>query len=133
MSLDGISIMNDATGLSVTGGSAATFSSDGLEVKNGIHVSDDTETDLTIVPHATFKNKPHALQSDGTWSKGRRDINLTQPLLLASDKISYQVARVQMELHPEWSEAEVKEFRYRLAQFIIDSETDAFWYKGTVK
>ena len=69
MSINGITFMNNATGISVTGGTAASFEDDGLEVKNGIHVVDQSVATKTERPHATFKSKGFALQPDGSYSK----------------------------------------------------------------
>lgn len=133
MAIDGMSLLKGATGISITGGTAAVFESDGLKVSNGIHVVDTTVSDLTLCPHATFKNKPHSLQSDGSYSKGKREVNFTVPKVLASGQTSFQVSRNQFEIHPEMTDAEILELRLMTCQLIMDSELDNFFKYGSTK
>jgi len=133
MSIDGITLLNGATGVTVTGGTAAVFTPDGLEVKNGIHVIDTSVADKTVRPHATFKSKGFAAQPDGTYSKGTRSVNYTLPKSLASSKISYQVFRGTFEIHPEMSDAEILQIRLMACQLIMDAELDNFYNNGSVK
>lgn len=131
--INGISLMKGATGITVTAGTAAVFTDDGLDVKNGIHVVDSTATNFVTRAHATFKNKPAALQPDGTWSKGKRDFNITTPIVLASGKTSFPVFRGNMELHPEMSPAQILELKMLACQAIMDSELNEFYSYGSVK
>lgn len=128
-----LEIMKDATSISVTGGVAAAFTPDGQTVLNGIHIVDTSVVDVKERPHATFKNRGHALQPDGTFSKGKRDFNLTKPKTLASGKTSFQVFRGSFEIHPELSAAEVLQLRYEAAQMIIDGELDDYFVYGSVE
>lgn len=130
--LNGITLLKGATSNTITGGTATVFSSDGLEVKNGIHVIDESVTDLTVVPHMTFRNKPHALQSDSSFSKGKRNFNFTFPYTLADGSISYQVFRGEMELHPEIPASVVLEMRLMSCQMIMDAEADNYFNSGSV-
>lgn len=133
MPLNGISIQKSATSMTVVGGTAAVHESDGLEVKNGIHVVDTSVTSKVERPHATFKSKPFALQSDGSYSKGKLSVNYTKPKTLASGATSYQVVRVEFEIHPELTNAEILDLRLIGAQLITDAETDGFFNNGSIK
>jgi hypothetical protein len=133
MSINGISLQKASTGITVVGGTATVFDDDGLEVKNGIHVVDTTETDYISRIHATFKNRSPSLQADGTFTKGRRDINLTIPLTLASGAISYPVYRGSFEIHPEMTTAQIAEIRRLAVQTIADTELDNYYNIGSVK
>lgn len=132
MSINGVSLQKGASGITVTGGTATVFATDGLKVANGIHVIDTTVTDLTLVPHATFKNKAHALQPDGRFSKGRRDFNFTLPIVLASGERSFQVFRGTFELHPEISAATILEMRMMACQLIMDAELNSYYSNGSL-
>jgi hypothetical protein len=125
--------MKDATSISVTGGTGAAFQDDGQTVTNGIHVVDTSITVAKERPHATFKNRGSSLQKDGTYSKGKRDITYTKPKSLADGSTSFQVGRIGFEIHPELSVQEITDFRYELAQMIIDAELDDFFVYGSVK
>jgi hypothetical protein len=133
MSIEGLTLMKGATGITVVGGTSAEFTDDGLQVSNGIHVVDESETNALVRPHATFKNKPHALQGNGTYSKGVRTVNITVPKLLADGTISYTVFRGTIEIHPELSVAEITEIRRLAVQCLSDADLDNFYVYGSVK
>lgn len=131
--INGITLKKGATGISVTAGTDAVWTDDGLDVKNGIHVVDSTSTNFITRPHATFKNRPAQLQPDGTWSKGKRDFNVTTPIVLASGATSFPVFRGGMELHPEMTAAQILELKMLACQMIMDAELDAYYTYGSIK
>jgi hypothetical protein len=125
--------MNDATGISVTGGTGTVYEDDGLEVRNGIHVVDTTEADFLDRKHITLRNRPYSLQSDGSYSKGVRSIVVTMPHELADGTRSFGVVRLSFELHPELTAAQINELRRLAAQVANDAETDNFFLYGSTK
>lgn len=131
--INGITIKTGASGMTVTGGSDRVYADDGLRVTSGLHVTDQSAADLTLSTHATFKNKPHALQSSGKFSKGIRTFNFTLPIILADGSISYQTFEGEFGLHPAITVAQLLEMRMVAAQLIIDSELDAYYRYGTTK
>lgn len=133
MSINGISLQKGATGITVTAGTATTYTDDGLDVKGGIHVVDSSATNFITRPHMTFKNKPAALQSNGTWSKGKRDFNVTTPIVLASGAVAFPVFRGTVELHPEMTAAQILELRMLACQMIMDSELSDYFAYGSIK
>lgn len=94
---------------------------------------DTSNTNHLTRAHATFKNRPWQPQSDGTFSKGRRDFNITTPKVLASGVVSYPVFRGTMELHPEMTAAEVLELKMLACQCIMDAELNDFYSLGTTR
>ena len=132
MPINGMSLQKGATSITVVGGTATVFATDGLKVANGIHVIDTSVTDLTLVPHATFKSKPHALQSDGKYSKGRRDFNYTLPIILASGTRSFQVFRGMFEIHPEAPPAVQLEMRLMACQMIMNAGLNNYHTSGAI-
>lgn len=133
MPLNGITLLKGTTGMTPVGGTATVYNTDSADVKNGIHVVDNTEANFLLRPHLTFKNKPHSPQADGSYSKGVRNTIYTQPKILASTKITYNVGRVTLEIHPESTAAEIAELRRMTAQSILDSEADDFVIYGSTK
>lgn len=126
--------MAGATGITVTAGTAAAFVDDGLDVKNGLHVVDATSTDFITRKHATFKNRPATPQADGSYSKGKRDINLTTPIVHPTNgKTLFPVFRGTFEIPPEMTAAQRLELRLLACQLIMDSETDDFYDFGSTK
>jgi hypothetical protein len=135
MSLNGISLLDAATACAASGGSALVFEDDGTPVATGVHVSDTTETDLRLKKHITFKNRNAQLQSDGSFSKTRKDTVLTIPFELADGSISYQVVRTQTEAHPQFAAVagNMDNLRFMGAQVLVDSETDSYYDHGSTK
>lgn len=133
MSINGITFKKGATGITVSDGTDTVWTDDGLDVKNGIHIVDSSSTDFITRPHGTFKNRPAQLQPDGTWSKGKRDFNITMPIVLASGATSFPVFRGAMEFHPEMTAAQILELRMLACQAIMDAELDAYFTYGSVK
>lgn len=131
--INGITFKKAATGVTVVGGVDAVYTDDGLEVKNGIHVVDSTAINFITRAHGTFKNKPAQLQPDGTYSKGKRDFNITTPIILASGAVSFPVFRGNMELHPEMSAAQILELKMLACQSIMDAELDAYFAFGSIR
>lgn len=128
--INGVTLKKGATGITVTAGTDAIYVSDGLDVKNGIHIVDSSATSFITRPHMTFKNRPAALQFDGSWSKGRRDMNVTTPIVLASGKTSFPVYRGTFELHPEMTDAQLLELKLLAVQAIMDLELADFYKFG---
>jgi hypothetical protein len=135
MSINGITLLNEATAVSLTGGTGIVFEDDSTPVATGIRVSDTDETDLRLKKHVTFKNRNAQMQGDGSFSKARKDVILTVPFELADGSISYQVFRGQCELHPEFVAvaANLANFRYLAVQTISDSELDKFYAHGSTR
>jgi hypothetical protein len=135
MSLDGISLLEAPTSVAWTAGTATVFEHDGTPVATGIRVADLTETDLRLQKHCVFKNKNTQMQSDGSFSKIRKNISFTIPFELADGSISYQVFRGEFELHPEFVAVagNVSNLRNYAGQIILDSETDNYYNHNSVK
>lgn len=132
MPINGSTIMMGATGGTITGGTSATFSQDGVEVKNGIHVADSSEADFTIRPNATFRNRNPELLPDGSYSKAKRSISYVKPKKLTSGSVVFNVARIELEMHPEMSVTEVANLRYEAAQMLLDADFTNFITLGTL-
>lgn len=127
-----ITLKTGATGFTVTAGTDKTFSADGQTVQNGVHLADASTADFRVRPHVTFKNRNPARQSDGTYSKGKREIIYTLPILKANGKVAFNTWRYSQEYDPELPVASEKDGRYILAQFLFDSETESFNASGSI-
>jgi len=132
MPLQGMTLAKNATSAAATGGTSTTFSNDGVSIPNGIHVADLAEADFRIRTHITLKTRNPALQSDGSYSKGKRNITVTVPILLDDGSVSYQVARIELEMHPELTAAEVSNLQLLAAQTLCDSDTANFIAYGSL-
>lgn len=127
-----VTIKTGATGFTVTGGTDKVFSDDGQSVTNGRHYADAGTADFRVRPHLTLKNRNPQRQSDGTYSKGKREVILTIPILKADGKIAYDTWRYSQEYDPETPTATEKDGRFMLAQILFDAETEAFNSTGAI-
>lgn len=132
MSLQNCTVMSGATGLTVVGGSAETFTPDGLTVASGIHIADAAQPDFRIRKNMTAKNRPPVLNSDGTYTKDKKSITIVAPKLLASGKTQFNLIRIEREIHPESTAAEAKELNMLGGQALSDTDFDAFWTAGSL-
>lgn len=134
MPLDGMSILDQPSGHSLTDGTPLAFERSGQTIANGVRVSDTTETDWRLKKIATFKSVDTNLQSDGSYSKARRSVTVKVPFILADGTTSSQLVRVEAEIHPEFAAVagNLSNLRYLGAQVLIDSDTDSFYNNGTL-
>lgn len=132
MGLQGATIMDGAT-ISATGGTSKTLSVDGIPVTNGIHLSDFSVTDLRVRPNVTAKNRPAAYdKSTGKWRKGKRELVITIPKLLADGSIEYPLIRIEIEDHPENTDAELVKLFTWASQIFFDADFTNFVKYGSM-
>lgn len=127
------SILVGAT-VSATGGTALAFTTDAQTVPNGVHVVDAAATDFRTATQITARNfKIPSVDKDGVYSKGRKGMTLVKPKILASGKTVFPLGRVEIEDHPEMTQAEKDELRLETAQMLIDSDFVTFWRVGSTE
>lgn len=132
MTIAALSFQKDATGGTTTGGTAMALSSDGQEVKNGIHVADMGESNFLVRTNMTLKTRNPQKQSDGSYSKAKRYATIVVPKLLASGDYSYNLVRIEVEAHPETTSAELTNLHMLGAQIFTDSDLTAFLTTGSL-
>lgn len=132
MGLATCAIAVGATSIAATGGTSKTFTPDGQTVMNGVHVADNAETDFRVKKHITFKNRNPQRLSDGTYTKGKKDIILTIPYLNGSVMVKYATFRYNADVDPEIPAATVKDGRYMMAQLLFDSDCENFHASGDI-
>lgn len=131
MPINGASIPVGAT-WTPSGGSAKTYTSDGITVANGVHLIDASVTDFRVRPQMTLKTKVPTLDSLGNYSKGRRSLVCTIPKVLASGKTVFPLIRIELEDHPELSAAEVATLVSIGVNTLVDADFATFWSTGSV-
>lgn len=127
-----VTLKTGATGFTVTGGTDKVFSDDGQTVTNGKHMADFGTADFRVRPHITFKNRNPQKQTDGTFSKGKRETILTIPILKSNGTVGYNTWRYSQEYDAEISAATEKDGRFMMAQLQFDSETESFNAQGAL-
>lgn len=132
MPISGMTILNNSTAQAApTGGSSVTLTEDGVSVANGKHVSNAADGFLTRL-NATFRNRPPVLQPDGTWSKAKRSAMIVQPKLLSNGTYAFNLCRIELEMHPEMTSAEIATLRYNGSQLLTDPDVDNFITAGSL-
>lgn len=132
MTIAALSLQQDATGGTTTGGTAMPLSRDGVEVKNGVHVADMAESDFTIRTNMSLRSRVPQLQSDGTYSKGKRFATIVVPKVLADASIAFNLIRIEVEVHPETTTAEKTNLHMLAAQVFTDSDLTDFLQNGSL-
>jgi hypothetical protein len=124
--------LKDGGTTATTGGTDQTFDRTNLPVNNGYEYADVDESDFFARQKVIVVTRAPQLQSDGTWSKQKSSLRFVLPITLADGSISYNVARMEVEMHPEGSSANLAELREMAAQMAIGSAFDDVYVAGTL-
>lgn len=134
MSIQDMSIQQNATGVTILGGTAIALSSDGVEVKNGIHMADMSQADFTIRTNVTFRTRNPVRQPNGSYSKAKRFITVVVPKDVdGAGDISYNLVRIEVETHPKSTVAELTNLHLLGAQMLSDADVTSFLVNGSLK
>lgn len=132
MSISALSLMKNSTGGTTTGGAAMALSSDGVEVKNGVHVADMSEEDFTLRTNMTLKTRNPVRQPDGSYSKAKRWGTIVVPAELEDGSISFDLVRIEIESHPKTTGAALTNLHMLGAQFFTDADLADFRNNGSL-
>lgn len=130
MGLQNATILTGAT-VSVSGGTVQTFTPDGVFIQNGVHLADAAEASYAIRQSLTLKTRNPQL-SGSVYGKGKRWATLTVPKVLADGTISFNVVRIEVEVHPEMSSADQTDMLKKAAQLFVDADFTSFWATGSL-
>lgn len=130
MSIQNATILSGAT-VSATGGTTTTYAVDGVDVQNGIHVSDQAASDYRTRKGITFKARPPKVTSAGTYTKGKHSATLAMPRSNLAGAIEYPLVRIELEYSAENTSAEIDEMMKQAAQLAFDSDFTNFWRTGS--
>lgn len=133
MSLQNAQVMAGSTGITATAGSAIAFSPDGVSVVDGIHLIVAADTDFRTRRQITAKQKAPTLNSaTGVYSKGKKSLTFVHPKILADGTTTFNLVRVEIEVHPESSVAEALDLTMIGAQLAGDTDFASFWATGSM-
>lgn len=128
-----IVVKTAATSMSTTGGSDQTFTKDGRSVTNGVNYVDQLQTNFfarnTVALRSVGSNK----QSDGTYSREKREVLLRDPYQDATYGDQVVNARIVIDYHPTATVAQRLNARLRLGQLLANTAMDGFWNTGAVE
>lgn len=125
-------VLKDGGTTATTGGTNQTFDRTNLQVNNGYEYADVAEADFFARQKVIISTRMPQLQSDGSWSKQKVSLRFVLPITLADGSVSYNVGRIETEVHPEASAANLAEIREFCAQMAISSEFDDSYIAGTL-
>lgn len=133
MSANSLTLQTNAatTNISIVAGANVTFTPDGVSVPNGLHLADANVADFRVRPSITLKTRNPQLRN-GIFTKGKRWITLTQPRILADHSISYDVVRIEIEVHPETTAALADSLIATACQTLFDSDLSSFRASGSL-
>jgi hypothetical protein len=132
MPINGAIIKKAATGLTVVGGTDATFNNDGTVIQNGVRIIDKSVADFRIRPQMTLTSKQPTLNNGVTYSRDKRTITISVPKILADGSTQYNRIRCEREVHPESTAAEALDLNMLLGQCLSDSDFSDFWVYGSL-
>jgi hypothetical protein len=132
MSISSLALQKDATGGTTTGGTAMTLSSDGVEVKNGVHVADMGEADFTLRTNCTFRTRNPVRDSNGGYTKAKRYSTIVVPFELDDGEIVFNLVRIEIEVHPKTPVADQTNLHMLGAQVFTDSDLANFRLNGSL-
>ena len=119
--------------VSVAGGTSTAFALVGTEVKGGVQIVDSTNTNAVTRAMITLRNIKTAIVDaiTGKYSgKTKRQAQLVRPKVLAGGSIVFPLIRIELETHPDMSDAEVSALLSEGAQLCIDADFANFWKLG---
>lgn len=132
MGLKTMSLLTGAT-VSASGGSALAFAENGVSVTNGLQLIVPADADYQTRRSVTVKVKqPTVDPKTGVYSKDRKTMSLTLPMVLSDGKVVFNVIRVEREVHPSLSAANALELNKLAAQMLTDSDATDFWAAGSL-
>lgn len=130
MPLNGMILKKTGTN-SVTGGTDITYVADGSQVNGGVAVVNSAGTDFRTRENCVFRNRKPSYDSKAKiWSKDKKSVVLQIPKLLASGEVTFNLIRIEREVHPESTAAEALELNIQGAQLLFDADTTSFWAVG---
>lgn len=133
MGANSFSVNSAATSMSVTGGTALAFTETAKAVPSGIEVSAASVADFRVRPFVEFKNRQPVVQSDGSYSKAKREVKLVCPRLDANNKPYFDVVRITFEASPLTTDANQLDMRLMAGQILGLATLATFWSGGVVR
>lgn len=132
MSLQNASIAADAT-VTVTGGTAFTFSWDGQQTGNGLQLINANNTDFKTRETLLAKYRRPSVDSLGVYGKAKKTLSFVDPLVTTDGSTKFPLIRIELEDMPsEMTVAQNLEMRKKAAQMLIDSDFENFWQYGSM-
>lgn len=121
--------------VSTAGGTSTAFVPNGAEVNSGVQIVDSTSTNAITrctVTARTIKLAVLDTVSGLFTGKTKRQAQLVRPKVLASGRVTFPLVRIELETHPEMTDAEISALMSEGAQLLADADFTAFWKMGSI-
>lgn len=121
--------------VAATGGTSTAFVPNGATISGGIQIVDSVNTNAVTRASITLKTIKTAVfdMMTGLFTgKTKRQIQLVRPKVLASGRVVFPLVRIEVEVHPENTDAEVSALLSEGAQLLADSDFVSFWKIGSI-
>lgn len=121
--------------VATTGGTSTAFVPNGATISGGIQIVDSVNTNAVTRASITLKTIKSAVfdMITGLFTgKTKRQIQLVRPKVLASGRVVFPLVRIEVEAHPENTDAEVSALLSEGAQLLADSDFVSFWKIGSI-
>lgn len=118
--------------ISISGGTAKTFTEAGETITNGVKVVDFSTTDSRLRTAITATNRPGKLNATGVYiSKDKKTVKIVRPKLRADGTISFPLREMRAEDDQEMTDTEKAELNNFAAQVFFDPDFQQFILNGT--
>lgn len=121
--------------VSTTGGTSTAFVTNGADVVGGIQVVDSTSTNAVTrasITARTIKSAALDMESGTYAGKTKRQAQIVRPKVTSSGRVVFPLVRVELETHPEMSDAEISALTSEGAQLLTDPDFASFWKIGSL-
>lgn len=131
MGLKTMSLIANPTSIAPVGGTALVFAEDSVTISNGLHLIVPADADYQTRRTVTVKSRPATLDAKtGSYSKDKKSICLAQPKILADGRVVFCTIRLEREVHPSMTAAEMLELNNLGSQLLVDADVAGFWANG---
>lgn len=132
MGLKTMSLLSGAT-VAATGGTALNFVDDGVSVSNGLHLACSSDSNFETRRQVTFKVRPFTRDAKtGKWNKDKKSVTLVLPRPQTDGTVVFETIRIERELLPSTTQADIDEFMKVACQLILDTDASGFWNNGSL-
>lgn len=129
MSIQNASIMDNATALAPTGGTAITLANSGPALNGVVNAYVTNDSSMKTRRTLTFQVKKPKVNANslGGYTQAYRKIEILFPRTLADGKVTYDAVKIEHRTDISATNAEINNQRYIGGQILGDSDFDAFY------
>lgn len=132
MPISGLVIKVGATAIGAPTGGADVTLTDDKSSKDGIHTIDASDVNYFTRKTCTYRSRQPRKMASGEIQKAKRTAQLSFPFTKADGTLVQSVVRVELEVDPEITEANIVSYLIAGAQVATGSGAASFWKTGSM-